>query len=125
MSTTETSPRTVPVIEISGWDSGDPAARTEIVEAVRSAATTYGFMQITGHGIPRELIDDMLAVNDEFFALPQDVKDALISPAAEVNRGYVGHRLGVARLQPRRRGPARHLRVVQHRPRRSTRPTPR
>lgn len=89
MSTTEIPPRTVPVIDISGWDDGDPAARAEIVAAVQQAATTYGFMQITGHGIPRELIDDMLAVNDEFFALPQDVKDALISPP-EVNRGYSG-----------------------------------
>ena len=88
MSTT-TPPRSVPVIDISAWDTDDAAGRAAIVDAIRAAATTYGFMQITGHGIPRELIDDMLAVNDEFFALPQDVKDALISPP-EVNRGYSG-----------------------------------
>ena len=89
MSTTDLPPRTVPVIDISGWDAGDEATRTRIVDGVRAAAETYGFMQITGHGVPQELIDDMLAVNDEFFALPQDVKDALISPP-EVNRGYSG-----------------------------------
>jgi isopenicillin N synthase-like dioxygenase len=92
VSTTPTSSsatRSVPVIDISGWASGDPAARAAIVDAVRDAATTYGFMQITGHGIPDDLIADMLAVNDEFFALPTDVKEALVSPP-EVNRGYSG-----------------------------------
>jgi isopenicillin N synthase-like dioxygenase len=46
-------------------------------------------MQITGHDVPDELIADMLAVNDEFFALPAEVKEALVSPP-EVNRGYSG-----------------------------------
>ena len=94
MSTTPTSSsaaatRSVPVIDISGWASGDPEARSAIVDAVREAATTYGFMQITGHGVPHDLIADMLAVNDEFFALPTAVKEALVSPP-EVNRGYSG-----------------------------------
>jgi isopenicillin N synthase-like dioxygenase len=82
-------PRTVPVIDIAGWGSGDPDAGAAVVAAVAEACETYGFFQITGHGLERDLIDAMLAANDELFALPLDEKLALTSPP-EINRGYSG-----------------------------------
>ena len=57
--------------------------------AVADACTTYGFFQITGHGLSADLIDAMLAANDELFALPLAEKLALTSPP-EINRGYSG-----------------------------------
>ena len=79
----------MPVIDISGWIAGDPAARTSVVDAVRDACTTYGFFQVTGHGVPDGIVAEMLAANDDFFGLPLDAKQALVSPP-EVNRGYSG-----------------------------------
>jgi isopenicillin N synthase-like dioxygenase len=82
-------PRTVPVIDIAAWRSSDPEAKAAVVAAVGDACATYGFFQITGHGLPHDLVDAMLAVNDELFALPIEQKQTLHSPP-EVNRGYSG-----------------------------------
>ena len=84
-----TATRTVPVIDIAAFDGGDPAARAAVVEAVRDACTTLGFFQVTGHGVPDELVAGMLGANDDFFALPLHAKQALVSPP-EINRGYSG-----------------------------------
>jgi len=52
---------TVPTVDISPYRT-DPTSTSapEVVEAVRTACTTFGFMQIVGHGIPRSLQDDVL-----------------------------------------------------------------
>jgi isopenicillin N synthase-like dioxygenase len=43
---------TVPTIDMSGWATSDHEARREIARSVNEAASTVGFMQIVGHGIP-------------------------------------------------------------------------
>ena len=55
----------IPVIDISGWERGDAATRARIAAAVDVACRTVGFLQITGHGVPDDVIADMLAGVDE------------------------------------------------------------
>jgi len=78
----------VPVIDISGWTTGDPDERRRIVEAVDAACRRVGFLQIIGHGVPQPIIDAMVAAADAFFALPEPTKMVTTSPLAEINRGY-------------------------------------
>ncbi|SLN20018.1 2OG-Fe(II) oxygenase superfamily protein [Aquimixticola soesokkakensis] len=62
--------RDIPRIDMSDFFN----RKAEITEELWKAATEIGFFQLTGHGIPLELIDDAFALSAEFFALPQDTK---------------------------------------------------
>jgi len=78
----------VPVIDISGWTTGDPDERRRIVEAVDAACRRVGFLQIIGHGVPQPVIDAMVAAADAFFALPEPSKMLTIrADVDQVNNG--------------------------------------
>lgn len=78
----------VPVIDISSWTSGDPLEQARLATEVDRACREVGFLQVVGHGVPRPVIDAMLAGADALFGMPDDAKLAMTSPAAEINRGY-------------------------------------
>jgi len=52
---------TIPVIDISSFRMpyADDAARAQVVQRVDEAARTVGFMQITGHGIPACVVEEL------------------------------------------------------------------
>ncbi|MDO3650144.1 isopenicillin N synthase family dioxygenase [Nocardia mangyaensis] len=66
----ETDDREIRVIDLTDFDT----RRTEITDQLWAAATEIGFFQLSGHGIPQELIDGMFGATADFFALPDDVK---------------------------------------------------
>lgn len=82
----------VPVIDLSGWVAGDAATRERIGRQVDDACRTVGFMQIVGHGIPQDAIDELTAALDEFFGLAIDHKQRYCSPRPSINRGYTAPR---------------------------------
>ena len=53
---------TVPVIDLSGG-GGDRAA---VVDAVRGAAAEWGFFQVTGHGVPEQVMSAAVAAMRAF-----------------------------------------------------------
>ncbi|EHL03101.1 putative ATP-dependent DNA helicase srs2 [Glarea lozoyensis 74030] len=59
-------------------------------DQVRTACETTGFFQITGHGIPRELQDEVFAGSARLFALSMDEKKKLdkSKSVGASNRGY-------------------------------------
>ncbi|MGY1601722.1 isopenicillin N synthase family dioxygenase [Geodermatophilus sp. SYSU D00815] len=93
---------TVPVIDLSdflaGGDPGPAAA------AVRDACENVGFFQVTGHRVPQELLDGVVASMNELVALPQEVRDGMSSPTGHPFRGVRTERddvgdIRVSRLQ--------------------------
>src|SRR4051812_23838115 len=89
----------IPLIDFSGSLAGDAAAHAETVRQVYEACTTIGFFYITGHGIPKTLIDDTFAASREFYAIPDaQKKDALINAIfrghkpLEMQAGFDGKR---------------------------------
>ncbi|ADP79709.1 isopenicillin N synthase family dioxygenase [Pseudofrankia inefficax] len=92
----------VPVIDLSGYRRGEPAAARALAAAVDDAARTVGFMQVVGHGIPAGTEAGLTAALDTFFALPMATKLASRPASTAVNRGYspprserLSHSLGV------------------------------
>lgn len=75
----------VPIIDISGFLHGSDLATAPA--EVRAAATTSGFFQITGHGIPTALFDAVYQVAEALSALPDEVKENLVSPTGHPYRG--------------------------------------
>jgi isopenicillin N synthase-like dioxygenase len=78
-------PVPVPVIDISGADGPD---RARIAAEIDDACRRVGFLQLVGHGVEPRRIDAMQAACDEFFALPDAVKQRWKAPAPSINRGY-------------------------------------
>jgi isopenicillin N synthase-like dioxygenase len=64
----------------------------QLRERLREAAHEVGFFYLTGHGVPGELTDRVLAAARRLFALPQADKDAVAMVRSPHFRGYT--RLG-------------------------------
>lgn len=77
----------VPVIDIGPYWVGDVSGTTRIAEAVDDACRNVGFLAITGHRVDPALIDRMLAVSRQYFALPLEEKMQLKMPPDRY-RGY-------------------------------------
>ncbi|HEX4829997.1 MAG TPA: 2-oxoglutarate and iron-dependent oxygenase domain-containing protein [Trebonia sp.] len=79
----------VPVIDISPFRMpyADEAARAGVVRQVDDAARTVGFMQVTGHGIPDCVLEELTDATDAFFALDPAAKARYRCPPG-INRGY-------------------------------------
>jgi isopenicillin N synthase-like dioxygenase len=78
---------TLPILDISELDGGDDAAAA-FRARLREVTHEVGFFYLVGHGIPQELIDEVLDVSRRFFALPEDDKLAIENVHSPQFRGY-------------------------------------
>lgn len=78
----------IPVIDISGFDSGDTARDAEIAARMRAACLDKGFFYVTGHGIPAAAVGDLYKASEAFFALPPEEKNKVGKNNSPYNRGY-------------------------------------
>ncbi|MBM4367875.1 MAG: isopenicillin N synthase family oxygenase [Deltaproteobacteria bacterium] len=81
----------IPCVDMSRWIV--PATRTEFVRELGDGLEQLGFVMVTGHGVPVELLQLAYARAREVFALHPDVKARYETPTGGRQRGYTG--LGV------------------------------
>jgi isopenicillin N synthase-like dioxygenase len=76
-----------PVIDLEAVSKprASAAARGDIARACEE----IGFFAVTGHGVPRAVIADLVAQSYAFFDLPQAEKLLVRRPRPEQNRGYI------------------------------------
>jgi isopenicillin N synthase-like dioxygenase len=79
----------IPVIDIDGLFSADPADRQRVADAVGEACDKVGFLYITNHRIPEAAITGAHDSMAAFFALPLAEKLALDINTIQRHRGYV------------------------------------
>lgn len=79
----------VPVIDISGFENGKDAVRTNIALAVSSALERTGFFVIKGHGFHPQVIPSLRDLCWQFFDLPLAEKLKSRKPIKGAWRGYV------------------------------------
>src|SRR5205823_6354793 len=72
-----TMPETIPVIDAADYLAGGAGALEATATEVREALTTVGFFVLTGHDVPRAMIDRTFAQAQRFHALPIEKKLAL------------------------------------------------
>jgi isopenicillin N synthase-like dioxygenase len=84
-----TSFTSVPIVDISGLQSPDPAARRQAAADLGKAAREAGFLYVSGAGVSEELFDRLLAATKEFFALPVEEKMRSYIGLSRCHRGYV------------------------------------
>jgi isopenicillin N synthase-like dioxygenase len=78
----------IPVIDLTPARTGDLRARQAVAQRIDEACREIGFFTITGHGVPREVMDSLRAQAHAFFALPLDEKRRAINPVPNSPRGY-------------------------------------
>lgn len=78
----------IPVIDISGYHSGDEDAKLMIAKRLQDACRAPGFFQVVGHEVPADLRRALLEKLASFFALPQETKQALHRGRSTCLRGY-------------------------------------
>jgi isopenicillin N synthase-like dioxygenase len=84
-----TSFTSVPIVDISGLRSTDPAERAQVASEIGKAAAEVGFLYISGAGVDDALFERMLAATKEFFALPLEEKMRYYIGLSKCHRGYV------------------------------------
>jgi isopenicillin N synthase-like dioxygenase len=77
----------VPVLDLSALDA-DRASAARFREQLRQVTHDVGFFYLVGHGIPQELIDEVLDVSRRFFELPDADKLAIENIHSPQFRGY-------------------------------------
>jgi isopenicillin N synthase-like dioxygenase len=78
----------VPTVDITPYVTGGSAeTRAEVARRIDDACRAVGFIQITGHGIPADVVDGLIGAVDDFFALDLDEKKGYRTPPS-INRGY-------------------------------------
>jgi isopenicillin N synthase-like dioxygenase len=80
---------TLPVIDLSGLFTGDPADKARVAAELGEAARSSGFFYISGHGVPPELIDAMFAASKAFHERPRSYKMRYWCGFTTNHRGYV------------------------------------
>ena len=86
----ELESRAVPV-DLSGWFSGDEAAKDAVAAAVDAACASSGFLAVTGHRVPQELMQRTLDAYTSFFDRPLEEKLRSRIDDLTANRGYAPH----------------------------------
>jgi isopenicillin N synthase-like dioxygenase len=81
---------TVPIIDISGFRAGTDDDRRAIAREVADACTDIGFLVVSGHGVPEEVVDGLYRASRTFFELPLEQKMAVARPRPDQIRGYSG-----------------------------------
>lgn len=78
----------VPIIDLAPYRSGTDKA--SVARAVNKACEDIGFLVVSGHGVPNDLITEMEHVSHAFFDLPFQDKVKVAQPAPDILRGYIG-----------------------------------
>src|SRR5690606_39708382 len=76
----------LPVLDLERWTGG--ADRDGFLADLRRATHEVGFFYLVGHGVPQDLVDEVLQVSREFFALPEAHKLAIENVRSPHFRGY-------------------------------------
>jgi isopenicillin N synthase-like dioxygenase len=86
MSAAAASP--IPVIDLTPFRQGGADGKRAVAGQVDAACRDFGFLQVTGHGMPGPVCDDLLDAWTAFFDLPVAEKLRWVVPDESANRGY-------------------------------------
>ncbi|KAH7092021.1 2OG-Fe(II) oxygenase [Paraphoma chrysanthemicola] len=78
----------VPIIDLSKADT--PATRAELLEDLRHAVTSIGFLYVSNHGVPTHVIQSLVVALPKLFALPEEEKTKVALENSPHFLGYSG-----------------------------------
>ena len=78
----------VPTVDLAEFIHGDAKAKREFAKKLGTAFREVGFVAVTNHGIPKDLVDGFYDASKAFFALPEKKKKKYEKPGLAGQRGY-------------------------------------
>ncbi|KAG6543476.1 hypothetical protein Mapa_015146 [Marchantia paleacea] len=87
----------LPVIDISALRDAakDPASVQKVEREIGDASRNWGFFQVVNHGVPEELMKEVLLQGMQFFSLPVEMKEKAVFENGTVSQlGYNGRMKG-------------------------------
>src|SRR6478672_13672520 len=78
----------IPVVDLAEFLSGDKNRKQKFVQELGKAYEEVGFVAVTNHGIPEDLIADLYKYVQQFFAMPLEKKKQYEVPGLAGQRGY-------------------------------------
>jgi|TARA_R110000868_G_scaffold353707_8_gene614917 isopenicillin N synthase-like dioxygenase len=84
----------VPIIDLAPARTGSEADKQAVAEQVGAAARSIGFLVVSGHGVPAEIIERASAASRRLFDLSPADKNKYRSPDPAIYRGYFGIETG-------------------------------
>jgi isopenicillin N synthase-like dioxygenase len=88
----------IPVVDLRDQIAGG-AARAAFVSTLGRGLEKWGFVAVTGHGVPDDLLAAAYAAATDVFALPEAAKRACERPEAGRQRGYTPFEIEKAKDQ--------------------------
>jgi isopenicillin N synthase-like dioxygenase len=92
----------IPIVDFEPFIHGNQAEQRAVVQQVYQACHEIGFMYLTDCGLSAPTLAEMFAQSQQFFALPDALKQQIAWSNPVSNRGYGG--LGREQLEPDRPG---------------------
>lgn len=80
----------VPSLDLADFTSGNESRKQKFVEELGEAYQSIGFVAIKNHGLSDELCTKLYAAVQEFFSLPDQIKQQYEVPELFGQRGYIG-----------------------------------
>lgn len=78
----------IPIVDLKTFTNGDASAKQAFVQQLGKAYEEVGFVAVTNHGIPEELIERLYKKVQQFFALPVEQKAVYEIEGLAGQRGY-------------------------------------
>lgn len=84
----------VPIIDLTPALTGDEAAKQAVAEQVGAAARSIGFLVVSGHGVPADVIERATEASRKVFDMSPAQKSRYRSTDKDIYRGYFGIETG-------------------------------
>jgi len=78
----------IPIIDLENISSTNLVLRRSLADVIRDACMSVGFFYVKNHGIPNEVIEDVLVSAKQFFALPMESKMRIENRKSPNFKGY-------------------------------------
>uniref|UniRef100_A0A1D1Y731 Protein SRG1 n=1 Tax=Anthurium amnicola TaxID=1678845 RepID=A0A1D1Y731_9ARAE len=83
----------IPVVDLGRLAQSDGGCEEEM-DRLRSALTTWGLFQVTGHGIPASFLSEVRRIGRQFFELPMEEKQRYSNKGEGFSEGYGRDQVG-------------------------------
>ncbi len=78
----------IPVVDLSQFVNGDATAKAAFAKALGDSFKEYGFVAVTGHGIPKSLFEENYKLLGQVVGLDEATKKKYYHPEIGSQRGY-------------------------------------
>jgi isopenicillin N synthase-like dioxygenase len=78
----------VPTVDLSLYVHGDASQKAAFVKDLAQAFHEVGFVAVSNHGVPKDLVEGFFQASKAFFALPTEIKQQYELSGLAGQRGY-------------------------------------